>query len=464
MSIVSAWEEAISKIKSTGSWFCSGENLNLPIMSVFDKSLQFPISTDDCRGIFKSGRLTENMDVELDYQKTMQIDAGSIQFHSTWDLVLKRITNELNNAFIVETSLLFDKMLVYYEGCQSKDQKITTSDKTNHISNLFISLPTQSGLEGEFLQVYSPDRCLTLPWDGNCNGNSASWCNFFTDCDHVLMPNLIGHRIVLHYQVYKEEEKKKEDKEEVEEDIQPFKLNKSNEEGACSGIQLPSLNIPPPPSHSVVEIVKNALIIQPTVYILLTHKYNNGKKIIDPSLLKGADRMLYEILKKGFGCQNATVTCCKVRECMTYFEKNCRTMSFRKSSIFRKKIDFDMTPQPQQPPIHSNWTYSLKPKLKRLDPINLDGLKRENEKDESDDSDDSDDDYDDDDDDDDDDEKSYPEFPCLYFFHPSAVFLFSTKDMYCLGYDRREADECFSHEFEYNFSFFCVRDVQMKKA
>ena len=44
LSIAATFAKASLALRSCGGWFCSGRNLNLPVMEVYKKPLRFPVS------------------------------------------------------------------------------------------------------------------------------------------------------------------------------------------------------------------------------------------------------------------------------------------------------------------------------------------------------------------------------------------------------------------------------------
>mmetsp|Transcript_16189 Transcript_16189/g.22120 ORF Transcript_16189/g.22120 Transcript_16189/m.22120 type:complete len:443 (-) Transcript_16189:188-1516(-) len=437
MSIVAAWDQATTDLKSKNSWYCSGKNSYLPLMNCFDESLQFPVSNNDCENLIKRsqaapfGRKTETL-VDLEVRKAWQIDADKIQFQPSWDSVLQGISHELEKAYGVKNRLVFYKMLVYNEGCHFKIHKDTLRDKS-HISSLLVSLPTTSGFEGGVLQVHSPDRSITMNWDGQCDGNTASWCSFYTDCDHELLPMTSGYRLILAYQVYQEEVVESPTSSNSFLQYQwYFKERYLNKKKADV------INTAP---KDIVNIVQHALAVRPTVYILLTHKYG---MLTSPAHLKGTDRVMFEILKQ-FYADQATVTSCEVLEYVDYTKQDGdRFMTFK--TFKDDKEIFNMRSLEKVKQLT----------LKRKDPFNYNASGELEENDEENEVESS---------------WDYEDimYPTLYFRHPDAVFLFGIENLHGMGNYRcrdigeNTGNEASESELEYRVSLLRIESSYVKE-
>mmetsp|Transcript_7695 Transcript_7695/g.11505 ORF Transcript_7695/g.11505 Transcript_7695/m.11505 type:complete len:440 (-) Transcript_7695:1321-2640(-) len=434
MSIVAAWDQATTDLKSKNSWYCSGKNSYLPLMNCFDESLQFPVSNNDCENLIKRsqaapfGRKTETL-VDLEVRKAWQIDADKIQFQPSWDSVLQGISHELEKAYGVKNRLVFYKMLVYNEGCHFKIHKDTLRDKS-HISSLLVSLPTTSGFEGGVLQVHSPDRSITMNWDGQCDGNTASWCSFYTDCDHELLPMTSGYRLILAFQVYQEE---------VVELPTPVKAFQHHNRASLDTKKADVINTAP---KDIVNIVQHALAVRPTVYILLTHKYG---MLTSPAHLKGTDRVMFEILKQ-FYADQATVTSCEVLEYVDYRgeDGDNRLLTFK--TVNDDKEIFNMR----------RWYSENKFALKKKDPFNYNASGELEENDEENEVESS---------------WDYEDvmYPTLYFRHPDAVFLFGIENLHGMGYHLSRdvgedtGNEGSESELEYRVSLLRIESSYVKE-
>ena len=350
-------------------------------MEIYKKPLQFPLLSDDCELLTKTskaapfGKSSQTI-VDLNVRKAWQIDSEYIQFHPSWDSVLDKISKELKVNYGVECKLHFYKMLAYNDGCHFKSHKDTLRDK-NHISSLLISLPTSTGFEGGVLGVRDPSSSDNIQWDGQCIGNTASWCSFYTDCDHELFPITSGYRMILAYHVYQEHEAL------VATSISPPKPEN-------------------PLQYSVVDIVKSALKLRPIAYISLTHKYGS---INEPKYLKGPDRILYEMLKQSFGEESIEVLSAEVEELVNNYDGGDGS---RELNI--------LCMGPDAPYIFD--TMDCQCNLTKSDPILYcdGGIAVDNifnEKDE---------------------EYEYDEMPRLYFHETNAAFLFDTINLVNLGY------------------------------
>ena len=161
LSIAATFAKASLALRSCGGWFCSGRNLNLPVMEVYKKPLRFPVSVTNYEQLTDYYQKYKKASFDLsDLPASWQSDADDIQFHSTWSTVLNRISYELKLTHGVDCSLRFDRMCVPNE-CYSTSHKDVFRDK-NHISNLLISLPTQSGFDGGVLEARGPSSVETI--------------------------------------------------------------------------------------------------------------------------------------------------------------------------------------------------------------------------------------------------------------------------------------------------------------
>ena len=206
VSIVQEWREVVQSTIKPTSWLCTGF-VPSPGMVVAGQQLHF-IGEPNIKELKKVatsapfGKGTETV-VDETVRKGLQIDPSLVEFTSpqSWQKRLQGIAAELCNAYNEkEVSLVFYKMLLYEEGGHFAPHKDTLRGK-NHIASLLISLPVEGGCEGGVLRVKDVSSNVTMEWDGVCHDLSASWCSFYTDCIHELVPLSGGKRVVLAYEV-----------------------------------------------------------------------------------------------------------------------------------------------------------------------------------------------------------------------------------------------------------------------